>query len=128
MKYFFASLCVCFSSLFSCQQKGGDFQSMTVADFAAFIADPDVQRLDVRTVAEYSEGHIAGSININVMDDEFASMADSTLQKERPVALYCRSGKRSKQAASILSKRGYKVYELDKGFLGWTEAGEAIEK
>ena len=86
------------------------------------------ERLDVRTMAEYSEGHIPGTININVLDDSFAVMADSTLQKDKPVALYCRSGKRSKKAAAILSEKGYKVYELDKGFNAWQEAGEKVEK
>lgn len=115
------------SSLFSCQQKG-DFKSMNVEDFNSLIQDEDIQRLDVRTLAEYSEGHIAKTININVMDDSFASMADSLLQKEKPVALYCRSGKRSKKAANILSERGYKVFELNKGFNAWQEAGKEIEK
>ena len=44
------------------------------------------------------------------MDDSFSSMADSLLQKDRPVAVYCRSGKRRKKAAAILSKKGYKVF------------------
>ena len=79
------------SSLFSCQQKG-DFKTVNVEDFDSIIQDEEVQRLDVRTLAEYSEGHIAKTININVMDDSFASMADSLLQKNKPVALYCRSG------------------------------------
>lgn len=115
------------SSLFSCQQKG-DFKSMDVEDFNSFIQNEDIQRLDVRTLAEYSEGHIAKTININVMDDSFASMADSLLQKEKPVALYCRSGKRSKKAAKILSDKGYKVFELDRGFNAWQEAGKEVEK
>ena len=46
------------SSLFSCQQKG-DFKSMDVEDFDILIQGEDIQRLDVRTLAEYSEGHIA---------------------------------------------------------------------
>ena len=83
---------------------------------------------DVRTVAEYSEEHIPGSININVLDEQFAVVADSTLRKDAPVALYCRSGKRSKKAAAILSKKGYTVYELDKGFTGWKQAGKETEK
>ena len=45
------------SSLFSCQQKG-DFQSMNVEEFDSLIQNEDIQRLDVRTLAEYSEGHI----------------------------------------------------------------------
>ena len=67
------------------------------------------------------------TININVLDDSFAVMADSTLQKDKSVALYCRSGKRSKKAAAILSEKGYKVYELDKGFNAWQAAGKEIE-
>ena len=101
---------------------------MNVEDFDALIQDEGMQRLDVRTLAEYSEGHIAKTSNINVMDDSFSSMADSLLQKDRPVAVYCRSGKRSKKAAAILSKKGYKVFELDKGFNSWQEAGKEIEK
>ena len=121
-------ICFLLSSLFSCQQSKRDFKTVPVKEFASLIEDVSVQRLDVRTMAEYSEGHIPGTININVLDDSFAVMADSTLQKDKPVALYCRSGKRSKKAAAILSEKGYKVYELDKGFNAWQEAGEKVEK
>lgn len=120
-------ICLFLTSLFSCQPRG-DFKSLSVNDFASCLLDEEVQRLDVRTVAEYSEGHIPGAININVLDDSFAAMADSTLLKEKPVALYCRSGKRSKKAAAILSEKGYRVYDLDKGFNAWEEAGEKTEK
>lgn len=119
----------CLAGLFSCQQKKeGNFRSVPVDEFAALIANPDVQRLDVRTVAEYSEGHIPGSVNVNVLDDSFAAVADSVLQKGQPVALYCRSGKRSKKAASILSQKGCEVYELNTGFQGWQAAGKETEK
>lgn len=121
-------ICFLLSSLFSCQQSKRDFKTVPVKEFASLIEDASVQRLDVRTMAEYSEGHIPGTININVLDDSFAVMADSTPQKDKPVALYCRSGKRSKKAAAILSEKGYKVYELDKGFNAWQEAGEKVEK
>ena len=121
-------ICFLLSSLFSCQQSKRDFKTVPVKEFASLIEDASVQRLDVRTMAEYSEGHIPGTININVLDDSFAVMADSTLQKDKPVALYCRSGKRSKKAAAILSEKGYKVYEFDKGFNAWQEAGEKVEK
>ena len=109
MKVFFAGICLFFSTLFSCQQKGEDFESVSADEFATLIADSDIQRLDVRTVAEYSEEHIPGSININVLDEQFAAIADSTLQKDKPIALYCRSGKRSKKAAAILSRKGVSI-------------------
>jgi len=115
------------SSFFSCQSKG-NYQSMNVDEFAVLIQDENIQRLDVRTLAEYSEGHMPHAIHINVMDEEFSAMVDSLLVKERPVALYCRSGKRSKKASAILERKGFKVYELDKGFQSWQEAGKEIEK
>lgn len=126
MSQLFAGFILLLSALFSCQPKG-DFKTLPVEEFASLIQDRDVQRLDVRTLSEYSEGHIPGTFNINVLDESFAEMADSTLQKELPVALYCRSGKRSKKAAAILSEKGYKVYELDKGFNAWQEAGKEEE-
>lgn len=120
MKVFFAGICLFFSTLFSCQQKGEDFESVSADEFATLIADSDIQRLDVRTVAEYSEEHIPGSININVLDEQFAAIADSTLQKDKPIALYCRSGKRSKKAAAILSRKGARqgLYRVERGRKG----------
>ena len=128
MKTFFSGVCLFFSTLFACQQKAGDFKSVSADEFDSLIANPKMQRLDVRTVAEYSEGHIPGSININVLDDQFETVADSLLQKVRPVALNCRSGKRSKKAAKLLSQKGYEVYELQTGFQGWQQAGKTVER
>ncbi len=116
-----------FATLCACQQKV-PFQSVTPEEFATVIAQPEVQRLDVRTPAEYSEGHIAGSLNINVQNDAFAEMADSLLDKSHPVALYCRSGRRSKKAATLLTQKGYKVVELGSGINGWQAAGMPVEE
>ncbi len=128
MKMAMAFLSFLFPFLCSCQQKAAPYESLSVDDFCALIADPDVQRLDVRTPAEYSDGRIAGSLNVNVLDEQFVAMADSLLDKNHPVALYCRSGKRSKKAAEILGKAGYQVYELASGFNGWQQAGQPVER
>lgn len=114
-----------FFSLFGCSQTV-KFTSMNVEEFDALIVDDNIQRLDVRTEAEYRDGHIPGSINVDVKKEDFASLSDSLLDKERPVALYCRSGVRSKKAANILVEKGYKVYELNEGFLSWQSAGKEI--
>ena len=127
MSTYLAGMCVFLSSLFSCQQKE-NYKTVSVNEFDSLIANPDIQRLDVRTMAEYSEGHIPGSIDINVLNGKFVEMADSTLSKDKPIALYCRSGKRSRKAAAILSGKGYAVYNLDKGFLSWAQAGKKVEK
>lgn len=114
-------------TLLACQSKG-NFKSINVEEFETLIAQPEVQRLDVRTLAEYKEGHIPGSLNLNVRDEEhFKASADSLLNKEYPVAVYCRSGNRSKKAATILTEKGYKVYELSSGITGWKAAGKAVE-
>ena len=47
---------------------------------------------------------------------------------KKEVAVYCRSGRRSRTAADILVKKGFKVYNLDKGILNWMEEGREIEK
>ncbi|MBP1612756.1 MAG: Rhodanese-related sulfurtransferase [Bacteroidetes bacterium] len=118
MNLLFTSIMFLLSSLFGCQQPK-NYTSLSTGEFESLIKDEHVQRLDVRTPAEYSEDHIAKSININVFDSSFASLADSLLKKEAPVAIYCHSGHRSKQAASILAEKGYTVYELKGGFAAW---------
>lgn len=122
-------VCVFMFGLMACSSKPKDkFANLSSDDFERFIENSNVQILDVRTVAEYSEGHIPGSVNLNVFDDQFSAMADSVLDKSQPVAVYCRSGKRSRNAAKLLTKKGYTVYNLDKGILNWIELGKDIEK
>ena len=114
-------------TLLACQSKN-EFKSISVDEFETLIAQPNVQRLDVRTLAEYNEGHIPGSLNLDVKEEEhFTLTADSILSKEHPVAVYCRSGNRSKKAAKILCEKGYEVYELNTGITGWKAAGKVIE-
>lgn len=88
------------------------------ADFAKTITHPNIQLVDVRTSAEYAEGHIPGAINIDITGAMFDKQI-ATLDSKRPVAVYCRSGNRSKIAARKLALKGFKVYELDKGFNKW---------
>ena len=49
MKAFLAGICLFFATLVSCQQKGEGFTSVSADEFATLIADPEIQRLDVRT-------------------------------------------------------------------------------
>lgn len=55
--------------------------------------------------------------------NDVASTAVGELPKERTIAVNCRSGKRSKNAAKILVKNGFKVIELDEGYNGWVNKG-----
>lgn len=105
------------------------FKTVEVKEFDKFISDTSVVVLDVRTPAEYAEGHIPGTdFNIDVLESTYTKIATEKLPKDRPVALYCRSGNRSKKAAAILAEKGYMVVELGSGFRGWVAAGKKVEK
>ena len=105
------------------------FKTVDVNEFEKFIADTAVILLDVRTPAEHAEGYISGThYNIDVLEDTYTKIATETLPKDKPVALYCRSGNRSKNAAKILADNGYEVVELGTGFRGWVAAGKKTSK
>ena len=118
----FMSLFSCCALLFGCKQSDL-FRSVDAAIFAEMITNPAIQLVDVRTPAEYAEGYIPGAKNMDVNSEQFDRQIE-TLDKERPVALYCRSGRRSKMAAERVAKAGYEVIELDGGILSWTGALE----
>lgn len=106
------------------------FKTVDVKEFAAIIKDTTkVTVLDVRTAEEHADGYIPGAhCNIDVLKDTYTRIATESLPKDKPVALYCRSGNRSKNAARILAEKGYEVVELGGGFRGWVAAGNKIVK
>ena len=101
----------------------GKVHSVSVEAFADSISRPGVQLVDVRTPEEFNSGNIPGSVNIDVMTGHFGEEASGLLDKSRTVAVYCRSGNRSKNAAKVLSMMGYNVVELDSGYKAWQESG-----
>ena len=108
----------------SCQAQEA-FRSVDVAEFERAVSDESYVVLDVRTPEEHAEGHISGTdFNINVLDEDFTTEALAVLPKDKSVALYCRSGNRSKRAAKILAENGYDVVELATGYNGWVAAGK----
>lgn len=114
-------------SFFGLFGQTNDFKSVDVEEFAKIIKGRKVTVLDVRLPQEYDEGYIPGTdFNIDVLEDNFKEVALAKLPKRKPVALYCRSGNRSKTAARILVENGYEVIELGKGFRAWEAAGKEI--
>ena len=127
--YLIFFVCAFALGLWACTgNKKEEFKNLNSAQFEELIKGSNVQLLDVRTLEEHMEGHIPESMLINVKDENFASCVDDLLNKEKKVAVYCRSGRRSRTAAEILVKKGFKVYNLDKGILNWIEEGREIEK
>ncbi len=74
--------------------------------------------LDVRTQAEYDQGHIPGAIVIP--DTEVKDKAEEMLpDKDQLILVYCRSGRRSKNAAQILAELGYTNIREFGGIIDW---------
>jgi len=95
-------------------------------ELKTLLQDEDVQFIDVRTVAEFNENYIKGAENI-VFDGNFQNKIDQ-LDKDKPVVVYCRSGRRSAASAIILEENGFnEVYNLDGGILKWINDGNPVE-
>ncbi len=97
--------------------------SVSAPEFDKEIKADSVQLLDVRTPQEYAEGHIDGALNINIQSDDFRRLVEKELSKDSTILVYCRSGRRSMEAAEILTELGYKVVNLKGGIIGWKEDG-----
>lgn len=97
--------------------------SFSAPEFDTKIKADSVQLVDVRTPQEYAQGHIDGALNINVQSDDFQRMVEKELSKDSTILVYCRSGRRSMDAAEILTKLGYKVVNLKGGINEWKENG-----
>lgn len=96
---------------------------MLVAKFKSVTTDQLKGRLinrptiiDVREDFEYRAGHIPSAINLPL-----SGLANTMTQvsKPQPWYLICRSGARSKRAATFLSKAGYDVINVKGGMNAW---------
>ncbi|GAA4464972.1 hypothetical protein GCM10023093_16390 [Nemorincola caseinilytica] len=122
----------------SCQGIGGNNErivngvkcmvhNVSPDEFEKKLATPGVQLLDVRTPEEYAEGHLVNSRNLDHTGGVLEQNAH-TLDKNRPVLVYCRSGKRSAAAATYLQQQGFKeVYNMKGGIQQWQSAGKPVE-
>ena len=121
------SLFTALLGMLSCTS-GARFANLDVEAFTEKAADPAVFLVDVRTPDEYAEGHLRGAANIDAEAADFLDKMEAACPKETPVAIYCRSGRRSAEAAKKLSKAGYTVCDLQGGILAWQEAGKPVTK
>lgn len=112
--------------LFACG--GNKYIDMDVVEFGLLLKENEAALIDVRTPDEYAEGHIASAVNFDVYSETFLEDVKAAYPVEKPLAVYCRSGKRSASAAKKLANAGYTVYNLKGGYLAWTEAGRRTTK
>ncbi len=124
MKKIITCLLIAFGLTTACCQL--NYVNTDPEGFAKLIAESDVVILDVRTASEFDEGHIENSINIDVKQNDFMQRAKETLSKDKRIAVYCRSGRCSANAATELWNEGYKVVNLYGGIIAWKEAGKPV--
>ena len=125
MKHLLAAMSISLLTLFSCRGK----HDLGTDAFARMLEnDNNAQLVDVRTQAEYAEGHLRGAANIDWQGPDFLSAATEALEKSRPVMVYCRSGRRSAAAAAALRDAGYEVFNLKGGILAWAAAALPVTK
>lgn len=125
MKYFFAIFAMLL--IVSCgnsQQQDG-VEKVTPEAFSKKLEMAEKpQLIDVRTLAEFSEGHLQNALNLDINEDDFEKQLQ-TLDKAAPVYVYCRSGGRSAKAVEQMKEMGFReIYELEGGILSWK--GEVV--
>lgn len=125
MKKAFQAFLLLFVSACSSAQKN---PSLPAAEFEKAIQAKDIQILDVRRPEEYNEGHIKGALLANWQDQPQFEEKVKTLDKNKPVYLYCLAGVRSDKAANVLLKNGFtNVVQLEGGIEAWKKAGKPLE-
>lgn len=143
MKAMFHSVLICSSLvLFSCSGDAPDEVEAEAEEVAIVgLVDVDAEKaaglvasnvdlviLDVRTPAEFAEGHLAGSVNIDFQGANFAEEIGK-LDPSKAYLMHCRSGRRSGAALPVFEGLNFsELYHLESGYLGWTEAGQPVEK
>ena len=87
----------------------------------------NVQLIDVRTPEEFVKGHLKNARNIDYNGSDFEKQINS-LDKSKAVFVYCLSGGRSANAAKLMNEKGFlEIYNMEGGYLKWTNAGKPTE-
>ncbi len=90
--------------------------------------NPNFVILDIRTPEEFESGYIEGAININYHSDTFVEDLDK-LDKNKTYFVYCRTGRRSSDAADIMTKQGFKeIYRINGDIVKWKSEGLPVAK
>lgn len=100
-------------------QKKGKIKTITVEQFQKKVKGSGIiQLVDVRTPKEFTDGHLKGAANYNVLDSTLYRNI-SNLNRRKAVFVYCKSGVRSMRAAEQLKAAGFKVFNMEGGITNW---------
>ncbi|MEN1925387.1 rhodanese-like domain-containing protein [Luteimonas sp. MJ293] len=98
------------------------FKVLRPGELAPLVNQENALVVDLRPIADFDKGHIAGSKNVvmSQFDPENKQLAAA---KKLPVVLVCKTGQTAGGAASRLKKAGFeRIYLLDGGITGWQQA------
>lgn len=99
---------------------------VTVSDAAEVLAEPGITVIDVRTPAEFTSGHLAGAVNVDIEGGSFEQQV-ADLPKDATYFVYCRTGNRSGAATDQLAGLGFMhVYDLQGGIADWQASGGPV--
>ncbi len=97
-----------------------DIEVVSPSEFQTKLqADSNGYLLDVRKPDEFASGHLKGAHLLNWLDTENFKQEAKNLDKSKTIYVYCRSGRRSNEAATYLSDQGYTVVDMNGGILAW---------
>lgn len=98
----------------------GGCHNLSASEANAWLLEhPETQVLDVRSKGEYDGGALPKAVNISLGDEAFESVVCS-LNKEKPVLVYCAGGFRSRQAVAKLKELGFKnIQHIHRGYMSW---------
>ena len=119
---------MCLFSLINCKQSvKGQTKIVSIKEMQELLKNENVQLLDVRTPKEYGEGFIEHAKNINFYSSTFSSDVES-LDKQKPIIVYCKMGGRSAKSAKKLQEAGFiEIYDLGGGITNWKDQGHPIK-
>jgi len=105
-------------------------EDITPQEAFALIQDnqnnPDFVIIDVRTPEEFAEGHIENAVNLDYYSETFRDELNK-LDKNKTYLIYCRSGRRSSNALSVMEELGFReAYNVLGGIIEWKAEGLPI--
>lgn len=83
--------------------------------------------IDVRTPAEFAEGHVPGAVNVPLQELSASHEGVAKHDKSKPLYVVCRSGGRSSRASDQLAKEGFTTVNITGGTLAWIAKGYPVE-
>lgn len=103
---------------------------ITVIDVETFEKEATVagaQLVDVRRDNEWERGHLKNAKHFEMSNPNWQSQIE-TLDKNKPVYVYCAKGGRSAKCAQQLKEAGFTtIYDLEGGINNWKASGKPIE-